>query len=361
MFAQERTKFSSEKSSCTLLRLPVPLEGPTPGQASARRRTGGPGAGRKHRRPGSEETDGEIRVTPREGRVIVAGAGLMGSGIAHSFAAAGFQTALVDVDKGQLERARASITEILTTGLRLGKLDEEGLEAAQSRLSFDTDLGSAAGGGALLVETVVESLEVKLDVVRTAEGVMREGALIATNTSALSVTEIARAASRPDRVIGMHFFNPVHKMKLIEFVLGLQTSEETLAEARAYGEALGKTTIVVNESPGLTTSRMSALAGNEGMWMLQEGVASAEDIDTALRLGFNHPMGPLELGDLTGWDTRLSVLKYLHQTLGEKFRPCPLIIKMVSAGRLGRKTGVGVYRYENGAKVPGSGLKASAL
>jgi len=144
-------------------------------------------------------------------------------------------------------------------------------------------------------------------------------------------------------------------------VRGLATTDEVVVRTKALCDAIGKTSITVNESPGLTTSRMSALLGNEAMYMLQEGTATAEDIDTALRMGFNHPMGPLELGDLTGWDTRLSVLRYLHQTLGEKFRPCPLIIKMVAAGRLGRKTGHGVYRYEDGNRVSGSGLKASAL
>ena len=142
----------------------------------------------------------------------------------------------------------------------------------------------------------------------------------------------------------------------------IATSDETVARTREYSDALGKTSIIVNESPGLTTSRMSAMLGNEAMWMLQEGVATAEDIDTALRMGFNHPMGPLELGDLTGWDTRLSVLRYLHSTLGDKFRPCPLIIKMVASGRHGRKTGAGVYQYdEKGQRIPGSGLKASVL
>ena len=149
-------------------------------------------------------------------------------------------------------------------------------------------------------------------------------------------------------------------MKLIELVMGLDTSEATIAKAREYAEKIGKTSIVVNETPGLTTSRMSAMLGNEAMYMLLEGTASAEDIDTALRLGLNHPMGPLELGDMTGWDTRLAVLKYLHQTLGERFRPCPLIIKMVASGRIGRKSGRGVYVYEDGKKLPGSGLKARA-
>jgi 3-hydroxybutyryl-CoA dehydrogenase len=175
------------------------------------------------------------------------------------------------------------------------------------------------------------------------------------------VTEIAGAAADPSRVVGMHFFNPVHKMKLLELVSGLATSREAIALASAYGESIGKAVIVVNDSPGLTTSRMSAILGNEAMYMLSEGVASAEDIDTALRMGFNHPMGPLELGDLTGWDTRLKVLQYLHSVLGEKFRPCPLIIKMVKAGRIGRKVGSGVYHYDNDKKIPGSGLKASTL
>ncbi|MDW3682347.1 3-hydroxyacyl-CoA dehydrogenase [Cupriavidus sp. CV2] len=294
-------------------------------------------------------------------KVVVVGAGLMGTGIAHAFASSGFATALVDTDAQALERARLAIGKILDDGVRLGKLDAGVAQAAKVRLTVETDLTAAATGAQLLVETVSENLAVKKAVVTQAAAVMADDAIYATNTSALSVTEIAVAVSSPERVVGMHFFNPVHKMKLVELVRGLATSDETVALTRDYAGLIGKTSIVVNESPGLTTSRMSALLGNEAMWMLQEGTASAEDVDTALRLGFNHPMGPLELGDLTGWDTRLSVLKYLHQTLGDKFRPCPLIIKMVAAGRLGRKTGHGVYRYEDGQRVPGSGLKGSAL
>ena len=296
-----------------------------------------------------------------KGQVAVAGAGLMGMGIAHGLAAAGYRTALIDVNPQSLEKARAAIDQILAGGVKLGKLTEAAHAETMARLTTHASASEGAKGAELLVETVVEKIDVKVAVIREAESVLAANAIIATNTSALSVTEIAAATRSPDRVIGMHFFNPVHKMKLVELVLGLQTTEATLDRTRAYGEAMGKTTIVVNESPGLTTSRMSALAGNEAMYMLQEGIASAEDIDTALRMGFNHPMGPLELGDLTGWDTRLSVLKYLHQTLGDRFRPCPLIIKMVASGRLGRKTGGGVYKYEDGQKVPGSGLKASLL
>ena len=297
-----------------------------------------------------------------DNKVVVVGGGLMGTGIAHAFASAGFATVLVDSNAAAAERALASVAKILDDGVRLGKLAADLAQAAKARLVAVADLAQASEGAALLVETVTENLAVKQSVVATAAARMLPGALIATNTSALSVTEIATAVPLPERVVGMHFFNPVHKMKLVELVRGLATSDATVALSRDYAQALGKQAIVVNESPGLTTSRMSALAGNEAMWMLQEGVASAEDIDTALRLGFNHPMGPLELGDLTGWDTRLSVLKYLHNTLGDKFRPCPLIIKMVASGRLGRKAGAGVYRYdEAGQRIAGSGLKASAL
>ena len=300
-------------------------------------------------------------MAEQKDKVIVVGAGLMGTGIAHAFASSGFTTVLVDSNAAALAQSQQAIGKILDDGVKLGKVEAAVAEAAKARLTIAGDLAQAARGANLLIETVSEKLDVKKAVVTTAAPLLADGAVIATNTSALSVTEIATAVSFPDRVVGMHFFNPVHKMKLVELVRGLATSDETVACSRAWSDAIGKTSIVVNESPGLTTSRMSALAGNEAMWMLQEGTASAEDIDTALRLGFNHPMGPLELGDLTGWDTRLSVLRYLHSTLGDKFRPCPLIVKMVAAGRLGRKTGHGVYKYEGGQRVPGSGLKASAL
>jgi len=292
-------------------------------------------------------------------RVVVVGAGLMGTGIAHGFAVAGFAVTLVDVDAGALERAVGGIRKILADGVRLGKVPQASAEAALARLATQADLSRALVNqpAVLLVETATESMAAKTAIVREADRLLPADSVIASNTSALSVTEIGAATGRPDRVLGMHFFNPVHKMKLLELVRGVATSDETVARARAWGEALGKTTILVNEAPGLTTSRMSAMMGNEAMYMLMEGVASAEDIDTALRVGFNHPMGPLELGDLTGWDTRLAVLKYLHETLGEKFRPCPLIQKMVKAGRLGRKSGKGVYEYVDGQRVAGSGLK----
>ncbi|ADP95812.1 3-hydroxyacyl-CoA dehydrogenase [Marinobacter adhaerens] len=290
-------------------------------------------------------------------KVVIVGAGLMGTGIAHAFAIAGFQTVLVDISAESLDKAYSNVSEILKTGVKLGKISELEAENALGSLNLERNLSVGAKNADWVIETVSENLEAKKAVVRTAKEVMAEGGIIATNTSALSVTEIGAALPDPDRFVGMHFFNPVHKMKLVELVRGHATTDETIARTRDLCEAIGKTSIVVNESPGLTTSRMSALLGNEAMYMLQEGTASAEDIDTALRMGFNHPMGPLELGDLTGWDTRLSVLKYLHSTLGEKFRPCPLIIKMVAAGHFGRKAGQGVYKYEDGKRVPGSGLE----
>ena len=290
--------------------------------------------------------------------VIVVGSGLMGTGIAHAFVIAGYPVTLVDVQAAALDKSAAAIRKILDDGVKLAKITQEQASAAAQRLSTNTDLAAALKNPnvGLLLETVTESMQLKTAIAREADAALPERAVIATNTSALSVTEIAAATQRADRVIGMHFFNPVHKMKLVEIVRALGTSPATVERARAWSAAIGKTSILVEESPGLTTSRMSALAGNEAMYMLMEGVASAEDIDTAMRGAFNHPMGPLELGDLTGWDTRLAVLQYLHTTFGEKFRPCPLITKMVKAGRLGRKTGHGVYCYVDGQKVAGSGL-----
>lgn len=294
-------------------------------------------------------------------KVTVVGAGQMGTGIAHAFAISGFATTLMDTNPDALRRAQDAVSNLIRGGVERGKMSAEDGEAARSRLEVSQDLAAAARGAKLLIETVSENFDIKTKVIATAEPELASDAIIATNTSALSVTELAATARSPEQVIGMHFFNPVHKMKLVEIVLGLATDKGVADRIRDYSTRIGKTAITVNESPGLTTSRMSALLGNEAMYMLQEGTASAEDIDTALRLGFNHPMGPLELGDLTGWDTRLSVLRYLHRTLGEKFRPCPLIIKMVAAGRVGRKAGWGVYEYRDGQKVPGSGLKASTL
>jgi 3-hydroxybutyryl-CoA dehydrogenase len=291
-------------------------------------------------------------------KVVVVGAGLMGTGVAHAFAIAGFQVSLVDTNDEALRRSVKCVSSIIEGGVKLGKISAAAGDAAIARVAAVTDLNADIADATLLIETVTEKLEVKQAILRRADELLGSTAIIATNTSALSISEIAAATRRPKQVVGMHFFNPVHKMKLVEIIRGVETDAATIAKARQWSTAIGKTSILVNEAPGFTTSRVSALLGNEAMYMLAEGVASAEDIDTSLRLAFNHPMGPLELGDLTGWDTRLSVLQYLHQTLGEKFRPCPLIIKMVKSGRHGRKAGRGVYEYDGaGGRVPGSGLK----
>lgn len=300
-----------------------------------------------------------MSATSQSETVAVIGAGLMGTGIAHAFATAGFQVLLIDTNPAALQKARKNIEDIVAEGVRRSKITQADAERALECIHAQSDMGAVLKQRQvdLFLETASESLQVKQAILATAEPLLPERAVIATNTSSLSVTEIGAVLKRADRLIGMHFFNPVQKMKLVEIVRAIDTSEDTIARTRAWAEAIGKTAILVNEAPGLATSRMSALAGNEAMYMLMEGTASAEDIDTALRLGFNHPMGPLELGDLTGWDTRLAVLQYLHSTLGEKFRPCPLIVKLVKSGRLGRKAGRGVYEYVDGQRVPGSGLR----
>jgi 3-hydroxybutyryl-CoA dehydrogenase len=185
----------------------------------------------------------------------------------------------------------------------------------------------------------------KIDLFRRLDEMAPKSAIFATNTSSLSITEMAGATRRAPQVIGMHFFNPVPLMKLIEIIRGLETSEATIATTQEVSQKMKKETVVINESPGFITTRINAMIGNEAFYMLQEGVASAREIDKALKLGLNHPMGPFELVDLVGLDVRLNILNFLHQTLGEKFRPCPLMVKYVKAGRLGRKAGKGVYEY----------------
>lgn len=286
-----------------------------------------------------------------EGPVAVVGAGTMGRGIAYVAAVGGARVRLADLDEDALAGALDAIGGDLEAGVGRGKLSREQAEEARSRVHVTTDVAEGCRDAALVVEAVVERMDVKHDVFRTAERSARQDAVIATNTSALSVTEIVGCLDDPSRGVGMHFFNPVPKMRLCELIRGLQTSEDTVARAEAAAQAMGKQTVRVQDVPGFATSRLNALIGNEGFRMLEQGVASAEDIDRAARLGLNHPMGPLEMADLVGLDVRLAVLQHLADTLGERFRPTTVHRNLVAAGRLGRKTGHGIYRYEDGRRT----------
>jgi 3-hydroxybutyryl-CoA dehydrogenase len=233
----------------------------------------------------------------------------------------------------------------LRKGVEAGKITTTQVNEALGRIILEPDFDRAGEQADFVIEAVPEQLDLKLEVFARLDRVAPAPAVFASNTSALSITEMGAATRRPRQFIGMHFFNPVHKMKLVEIVRGLETDAETLSTAEMVARRMGKETVEVRESPGFVTSRMNALIGNEAFYMLQEGIASARDIDKALKLGLNHPMGPFEMIDLVGLDTRLSILSFLHQTLGEKYRPCPLLEEYVKAGRLGRKVGKGVYDY----------------
>ena len=278
----------------------------------------------------------------------------MGRGIAHVAATGGFSTVLNDVSDDLLQKALSHIRRDLEKGVELGKVAKNEMEEILSRIALDTNLERAAGKSDLIIEAVPEKIDVKLHLFATLDRFCANHVVLASNTSALSITEMAGATKRARQFIGMHFFNPVHKMKLVEIVRGLETSDETFRVAESVSRRMGKETVEVKESPGFVTSRINALIGNEAFYMLQEGIATARDIDKALKLGLNHPMGPFEMIDLVGLDTRLSILDFLHQTLGEKYRPCPLLVKYVKAGRLGKKSGRGVYEYE-GTTGPKSG------
>jgi 3-hydroxybutyryl-CoA dehydrogenase len=277
--------------------------------------------------------------------ITVLGAGTMGHGIAHAAASSGYDTRLYDPSAVQIEKARAQIDGIFTKAVELGKTTAGEAEAGRTRLVTTTDVARALDGTDLVIEAAPERIDLKLSLLADVERHAPAGAVVATNTSALSITELAGALTRPARVAGMHFFNPVHKMKLIEIVRALESSPETLEAIETVARRMGKETVLVRESPGFITTRVNASIGNEAFYMLMEGVASARDIDKALKLGLNHPMGPFELVDLVGLDTRLSILEYLHASLGEKYRPCPLLAEYVRDGRLGKKVGRGVYEY----------------
>jgi 3-hydroxybutyryl-CoA dehydrogenase len=283
--------------------------------------------------------------------IAVIGAGLMGRGIAHAAALGGFRTVLEDLLPSALRKAEGEIRGNLDQAVELGKVSKAAADEAFSRIEYAGSVEQAARNADLVIEAVPEEMESKIEIFTLLDKICRPGVILASNTSSLSITEIASVTYRAPKCLGMHFFNPVHKMKLLEIVRGLETDDETLAAAVDVGRRMRKDTVVIRESPGFITSRINAMIGNEAFYMLQEGVASAADIDKALKLGLNHPMGPFEMVDLVGLDTRLHILEYLHRTLGEKFRPAPLMVQYVKAGRLGRKSGRGVYDYPEAAEA----------
>lgn len=278
-------------------------------------------------------------------RIAVIGAGTMGHGIAHAAIAGGYDTAMFDVSSASLEKGRAAIEGIVSRGVELAKVTAADADGMLRRLVTTGNLQDAVGDADMVIEAAPERIDLKIALFADLERLAPQRAVIASNTSALSVTELAGSLANPSRVAGMHFFNPVHKMKLIEIVQALESAPATLQAIEEVAARMGKETVLVRESPGFITTRVNASIGNEAFYMLMEGVASARDIDKALKLGLNHPMGPFELVDLVGLDTRLSVLEYLHRSMGEKYRPCPLLAQYVKAGRLGKKVGRGVYEY----------------
>ncbi|WP_026693158.1 3-hydroxyacyl-CoA dehydrogenase [Peribacillus kribbensis] len=283
-------------------------------------------------------------------KVVVIGSGVMGRGIAYTAAAGGFSTVLVDVDEKQLKSAEREIGLLFEKAAASGRMGHEEREEAGRRLVYSHFLVEHVQDADLIIEAVPEVMEIKRSIFEVIDQHAHHNCLVATNTSTMSPTEIGSFTKRPDKVIAMHFFNPVHKMKLVEIVRGLETSDETAEAAQAAAVQMGKETVIVKEFPGFVTSRISALVGNEAFYMLQEGIGSPAEIDRAIKLGLNYPMGPFELGDLVGLDTRLNNLRYLHEKLGEKYRPAPLLEQYVKAGRLGRKTGRGVYDYSLSVK-----------
>ncbi|MFQ5691092.1 MAG: 3-hydroxyacyl-CoA dehydrogenase family protein [Gemmatimonadota bacterium] len=280
--------------------------------------------------------------------VAVLGAGTMGRGIAPVAAMAGHEVRLFDVSPEALDAALAQVRRNLEKGVERGKVASEVRDGALERLHPATDPAEAARGAEVVLEAVPEDLALKRESLAAAAGHARPDALLATNTSSLSITAIAEAVPGPERVVGMHFFNPVHIMELVEVVRGRETSEETVSRARALAREMGKTPIVVRDSPGFASSRLGIALGLEAIRMVEEEVASPEDIDRAMELGYRHPMGPLRLTDLVGLDVRLAIARYLYSELGtERFRPPELLERMVREGKLGKKTGQGFYRWDD--------------
>lgn len=277
--------------------------------------------------------------------IAVIGAGTMGRGIAYAAAFGGYNTVLEDISRPMLEQAVSWIRQSFDEGVARGKVEASVRDNALSLISTANKVEDAIRDADLIIEAVPEELEMKLELFTIFDKFAKTGAIFASNTSSLSITDFTDVTISRDRCVGLHFFNPVPKMKLIELVRTPHTSNETVAACREVAGRMGKEVVIVNEAPGFITTRINALIGNEAFNMLEAGIASPEDIDKALKLGLNHPMGPFELVDLVGLDVRLNILEYLHRTLGEKYRPNSLLRQYVHEGRLGRKAGRGVYDY----------------
>lgn len=279
-------------------------------------------------------------------RVAVLGAGTMGNGIAQVCAMAGYTVALHDPQPGAVERALGTICGNLDKGLERGKVTADARESALGNLRDAADLAAAAADADLVIEAVPERMEIKTGLFGELHRITPTHAILATNTSSLSVSRIAEATGRAERVIGLHFFNPVHIMKLLEVVRGRDTSQDTVDSALAFARRIGKEPIIVTDTPGFASSRLGVVLGLEAMRMVEQGVASPQDIDKAMELGYNHPMGPLKLTDLVGLDVRLGIAEYLHGELGgEQYRPPELLRRMVAEGKLGKKSGQGFYDW----------------
>jgi len=277
--------------------------------------------------------------------IAVLGAGTMGRGIAQVAAAAGFEVILRDIDEGALSRGMQAIERNLVKGVQLRKVTEDERSGTLARITTTTRVSNLALAN-LIIEAAPENLELKRNLLRECEAECGSNFIWASNTSSLSISEIAAASARPNQVAGMHFFNPVHIMRLVEIVVGERTSDATIEAVRGVAQEMRKEPIVVRDVPGFASSRLGVTLGLEAMRMVEQGVASARDIDTAMELGYNHPMGPLRLTDLVGLDVRLSIAEYLHGKLGsETFRPPEILRRMVDQGKLGKKSGEGFYKW----------------